>query len=207
MGRGAHAAHAAYNRSGTQGISVTNEINNDEEIRSVFITENDTTKQILHGHNISEMTCSGKSEGIKSASERYKIFTPDENSDMLGDISLNFEMDSEITDFTFVDTSPGGQENVLQNVEQADISKNFSFGGEDYNRMTVDYSNNSLPTVVNSTTKPNVSYINKTLNVTYDNVNYEIVVGKGTANVAVKNLTSNISVSYTHLTLPTNREV
>lgn len=183
MGRGAHAAHAAYNGSGTQGISVTNEINKDEEIHSVFITENDTTKQILHGHNISEMTCSGKLESVTS--ERYKIFTPVENDDMLGDIYLNFEMDSEITDFTFVDTSIGGQEINLQNVEQEDISKNFSFGGEDYNLMTIDYSNNSLP-IVNSTTKSDVSYINKTLNVTYDNVNYEIVVGKGTSNIAVR---------------------
>lgn len=98
MGRGAHAAHAAYNGSGTQGLSVTNEIDENEEIHSVFLTENDTTRQILHGHNISEMTCSGKAEGIKS--ERYKIFTPDENSDMLGDIYLNFEMGSEISEWT-----------------------------------------------------------------------------------------------------------
>ena len=185
MGRGAHAAHAAYNGSGTQGISVTNKINKDEEIHSVFITENDTTKQILHGHNISEMTCSGKIESITS--ERYKIFTPGENDDMLGDIYLNFEMDSEISDFEFVDTSPGGQPIPLQNVTPEAISKSFSMGGEDYNFMNVDYSNNSLP-VVNSTTKSDVSYINKILNVIYDNVNYEIVVGKGTSNMAVREL-------------------
>lgn len=196
MGRGAHAAHAAYNGSGTQGISVTDEINKNEEIHSVFITENDTTKQFLHGHNISEMTCAGKTEGITS--ERYKIFTPDENSDMLGDVYLNFEMDSEITDFTFVDTSPDGQDIDLQNVTQESLSKSFSFGGEDYNLMTVDYSNSSLPipSSPEGENLPNVSYINKTLNVTYDNVNYEIVVGKGTtSNIAVKNLTSNSSWS------------
>ena len=40
MGRGAQAAHAAYNGGGTQGISVTNKINEDEDLISVFINEN-----------------------------------------------------------------------------------------------------------------------------------------------------------------------
>ena len=120
MGRGAHAAHAAYNGSGTQGLSVTDKINKNEEIKSVFVTENDTTKQIVHGCNISEMKCSGKSENI--ASERYKIFTPDENSDIIGDIYLNFEMDSEIPEFTFVDESGSNAEYDMYSFTEESLS-------------------------------------------------------------------------------------
>jgi len=190
MGRGAHAAHAAYNGSGTQGLAVTNKINENEneETHSVFLTENDTTKQIVHGCNISEMTCSGKIESVNS--ERYKIFTPDENADMLGDIYLNFEMDSKITGIEFDDKTSGTPFD-LQNVTQEDLSKSFSMGGEDYNFMNVDYTNSSLPTVSSSSSGSEVSYINKILHVTYSGVNYEIVVGKGMSNIAVKNLSSN----------------
>lgn len=186
MGRGAHAAHAAYNGSGTQGLAVTNKINENEneETHSVFLTENDTTKQIVHGCNISEMTCSGKIESVNS--ERYKIFTPDENADMLGDIYLNFEMDSKITGIVFDDKTSGTPID-LQNVPQEDLRKSFSMGGEDYNFMNVDYTNSSLPTVSSSSSGREVSYINKILHVTYSGVNYEIVVGKGTNyNMAIK---------------------
>ena len=188
MGRGAHAAHAAYNGSGTQGISVTNEINKNEDTHSVFITQNDTSKQILHGHNISEMTCSGKTENITS--ETYKIFTPNENVDMLGDIYLNFEMNSEITNFIFDNTSPGGGNiDLINDVTQESLSKSFSIGGEDYNSMNVDYSNNSLPTV--SSSSSDVSYIHKIINITYNDVKYEIVVGKGAQkNIAIRQLAS-----------------
>ena len=197
MGRGAHAAHAAYNGSGTQGLSVTDKINENEEIKSVFLTENDTTKQIIHGCNISEMTCSGKIESVNS--ERYKIFTPDENADMLGDIYLNFEMDSKITDLAFFDAS-AGTEIPLQNVTQAALSQSFSLAGEDFRSMNIDLSTRSLPSVPDDTSDDTpshgVSRVNKILHVTYNSVNYEIVVGKGTYNVAIKSSASTVWSKY-----------
>ena len=156
MGRGAHAAHAAYNTSGTQGISVTNKINPEEEIHSVFLTHNDTSKQILHGHNISEMTCAGKTEGITS--ERYKIFTPDENSDMLGDIYLNFEMDSEISDFEFVDTAQS-VEYPLQDLSQEDLTTSFTVAGAELKSMELDLTTREVPPVESLTL--NMRTVNK----------------------------------------------
>jgi hypothetical protein len=142
MGRGAHAAHAAYNGSGTQGISVTNKINEDEDLISVFINENDTSKQILHGHDISEMTCAGKSDDITS--ERYKIFTPDENSDMLGDIYLNFEMDSEITDFKYVDGFHGTVLD-LDELPRDLLTTSFYMAGTGLKEMDLDLTTRVIP--------------------------------------------------------------
>jgi len=142
MGRGAQAAHAAYNGGGTQGISVTNKINEDEDLISVFINENDTSKQILHGHDISEMTCAGKSDDITS--ERYKIFTPDENSDMLGDIYLNFEMDSEITDFKYVDGFHGTVFDI-QELQRDFLITSFSTAGTELKEMELDLTTRVLP--------------------------------------------------------------
>ena len=142
MGRGAQAAHAAYNGGGTQGISVTNKINEDEDLISVFINENDTSKQILHGHDISEMTCAGKSDDITS--ERYKIFTPDENSDMLGDIYLNFEMDSEITDFKYVDGFNGAVIDI-QELQRDFLTTSFSTAGTELKEMELDLTTRVLP--------------------------------------------------------------
>ena len=143
MGRGAHAAHAAYNESGTQALAVTDKINENEEIKSVFLTENDTTKQIIHGCNISEMTCSGKIESVNS--ERYKIFTPDENADMLGDIYLNFEMDSEITDFEFVDMAHSNSSYPLQELSQEDLTTSFSVAGAELKSMELDLTTREAP--------------------------------------------------------------
>ncbi len=38
---GAVAAHAAYNGSGTQGLAVTNKVNDDGDISSVFWNKNE----------------------------------------------------------------------------------------------------------------------------------------------------------------------
>lgn len=173
MGRGAHAAHAAYNRSGTQGISVTNEINENEEIHSVFLTQNDTSKQILHGHNISEMTCSGKTEGITS--ERYKIFTPDENSDMLGDIYLNFEMDSEISDFEFVDTAQS-VEYPLQELSRDDLTTSFTVAGDELRYMELDLTTREVPPVESLTL--NMRTVNKIKTFKTSNISFQVAVGR-----------------------------
>lgn len=174
MGRGAHAAHASYNASGTQGISVTNEINENEEIHSVFVTQNDTSKQILHGHNISEMTCAGKTEGITS--ERYKIFTPDENSDMLGDIYLNFEMDSEITDFEFVDTAQSNSKYPLQELSRDDLTTSFTAAGAELKSMELDLTTREVPQPGSLTL--NMRTVNKIKTFKTSNISFQVAVGR-----------------------------
>lgn len=182
MGRGAHAAHAAYNGSGTQGISVTNEINENEDIHSVFITQNDTSKQILHGHNISEMTCAGKTEGITS--ERYKIFTPDENSDMLGDVYLNFEMDSEINEFAFVDTAQS-TEYPLENFQIDTLRSFLTVGGSELKSMEIDLTTREVPPVESLTLNMRTVNKIKTFNNTSGGYNaLQFAVGEGYYNLA-----------------------
>ena len=179
MGRGAHAAHAAYNASGTQGISVTNKINKDEEIHSVFLTQNDTSKQILHGHNISEMTCSGKTEGITS--ERYKIFTPDENSDMLGDIYLNFEMDSEITEFAFVDESNNNNPVNMYSFTEQSRTLDLKLAGSELKSLDIDLNTNQIPSVIDHHQKlDDLSFevINQTRFIEINETSYQFIVGK-----------------------------
>ena len=178
MGRGAHAAHAAYNGSGTQGISVTNEINENEEIHSVFVTQNDTSKQILHGHDISEMTCAGKTDGITS--ERYKIFTPDENSDMLGDIYLNFEMDSEINEFTFVDKSSSNTEYDMYSFTEQSRTLDLKLAGSELKSLDVDLNTNQIPSVIDHQNLDVLGFevINQTKFIEIGSTMYQFIVGK-----------------------------
>ena len=179
MGRGAHAAHAAYNGSGTQGISVTDKINENEEIKSVFMTENDTTKQIVHGCNISEMTCSGKIESVNS--ERYKIFTPDENADMLGDIYLNFEMDSKINEFTFVDESSSNTEYDMYSFTEQSRTLDLKLAGSELKSLVVDLNTNQIPSVIDHRNLDDLGFevINQTKFVETDKAVYQFIVGKG----------------------------
>ena len=193
MGRGAHAAHAAYNASGTQGISVTDKINPEEEIHSVFITQNDTSKQILHGHNISEMTCTGKSGGISS--ERYKIFTPDENSDMLGDIYLNFEMDSEINEFTFVDVSNDNNPIDMYSFTEQSRTLDLKLAGSELKSLNVDLNTNEIPSVVENQNLDDLGFevINQTRFIEIDGTDYQFIVGKAKTsgyNLAWRNTTT-----------------
>ncbi len=179
MGRGAHAAHAAYNASGTQGLAVTNEINDNEEIKSVFITENDSTKQIIHGHNISEMTCSGNLES--TTTEKYKLFTPDENTDMLGDIYLNFEMDSKITNFQYIaDDSTPGSGMDLENIGDQ-LRQTFLMTGESLSKSDIDFSTKSVPGVYKTNPADGEwVYINKSIVVVDERWGpVNISVGKG----------------------------
>ena len=179
MGRGAHAAHAAYNASGTQGISVTNEIKENEDIHSVFITQNDTSRQILHGHNISEMTCAGKSEGITS--ERYKIFTPDENSDMLGDVYLNFEMDSEINEFTFVDAANGNNPIDMYRFTEESRTLDLKLAGSELKSLDVNLNTNQIPSVIDHQNLGDLGFevINQTKFIKTNTAVYQFIVGKG----------------------------
>jgi len=89
---GAVAAHAAYNGAGTQGLAVTNKINDTGDISSVFWTKNDTTRQLLHGSSIVEVVSSGTS-GVINNFGSSKIFTVNNDVDVLGDLYLQLDME------------------------------------------------------------------------------------------------------------------
>ena len=184
MGRGAHAALAAFDGSGTQGLASTKII--DEDTKSVFITENDKNKQILHGCNISEMTCIGKSD----ARSQYKIFTPDKNADLVGDIYLNFEMDSILSNNKFVD-SYTNEEYDLDSFDDNSRILNVLTGGEKLGKINLNLNTGDLPdlTITKNTNSTGEVYMNnigietihKTLIVSLTGIGIvEFIVGKPT---------------------------
>ena len=94
---GAVAAHAAYNGAGTQGLAVTNKINDTGDVMSVFWTKHDTTRQLLHGSSIVEVVSAG-SAGATNSFGSSRIFTVNNDVDVLGDLflelTLNVKFDS-----------------------------------------------------------------------------------------------------------------
>ena len=99
---GAVAAHAAYNGSGTQGLAVTNKIQDQEgDVMSVFWNKNDTTRQLLHGSTLLEVPASGGS-GNSSNWNSTQIFDINNDIDCLGDMYLEVE----------IDTNAGGSANT-----------------------------------------------------------------------------------------------
>ena len=95
---GAVAAHAAYNGSGTQGLAVTNKIQDQEgDVMSVFWNKNDTTRQLLHGSTILEVPASGGSGNVSNW-KSTQIFDINNDIDCLGDMYLEIALDgSKIT--------------------------------------------------------------------------------------------------------------
>ena len=88
---GAVAAHAAYNGSGTQGLAVTNKIQDQEgDVMSVFWNKNDTTRQLLHGSTILEVPASGNNGNVNFGGS--KIFTINNDIDCLGELYLNMKV-------------------------------------------------------------------------------------------------------------------
>ena len=81
---GAVAAHAAYNNSGTQALAVTNKIDGEEDVLSVFWNKNDTLKQLLYGSAVLEIPTSGTGSG--STFGGSQIFTVNNDIDCLGDL-------------------------------------------------------------------------------------------------------------------------
>ena len=79
---GATAAHASYNGSGTQGIAVTNKLNDTGDIISTIWGKDDTTKQLLHGASLIEIPSSG---GGTSPGSVY-TFTLNSDRDAIGDM-------------------------------------------------------------------------------------------------------------------------
>ena len=99
---GAVAAHAAYNGSGTQGLAVTNKIQDDEgDVMSVFWNKNDTTRQLLYGSAVVEIPSSGANTVNYGGS---RLFTVNNDIDCLGDMYLEitatlqkYQADSSVT--------------------------------------------------------------------------------------------------------------
>lgn len=157
MGKGAYAAHATYNGTGTQGLATTDKYE-EYETRSVFINENDTTRQVLHGCNISEMTCAGKTESYTGT--QYKIFTPNLDTDCVGDVFLNFEMDSNVKNIKYTqyefdnyyynvdeDSSNYSEEYDLNdpNFTQESRKLDMILGGEYLANLDVDLNSRGIP--------------------------------------------------------------
>ena len=84
---GAVAAHAAYNGSGTQGLAVTNKIQDQEgDVMSVFWNKNDTTRQLLHGAAFIDVPTSGN--GGTTSYGGNQIFTVNNDIDAIGEMYL-----------------------------------------------------------------------------------------------------------------------
>ena len=105
---GAVAAHAAYNGSGTQGLAVTNKIQEEGDVTSVFWNKNDTTRQLLHGSTILEVPASGNNGNVDFGGS--KIFTINNDIDCLGDIYVNMKVNI-TNNFTLDGFKVGGAEN------------------------------------------------------------------------------------------------
>ena len=91
---GAVAAHAAYNGSGTQGLAVTNKIQDQEgDVMSVFWNKNDTTRQLLHGSTVLEVPASGGSGNVSNFNST-QIFDVNNDIDCLGDMYLELHLSS-----------------------------------------------------------------------------------------------------------------
>ena len=90
---GAVAAHAAYNGSGTQGLAVTNKIDDQEgDVMSVFWNKNDTTRQLLHGAAFIDIPTSGN--GGTTSFGGNQIFTVNNDIDAIGELFLQISADT-----------------------------------------------------------------------------------------------------------------
>jgi len=85
---GATAAHASYNGSGTQGLAVTNKVDDTGDIMSVFWTKDKTTKQLLHGCALIEIPSSGGGETPGS----NITFTLNSDMDLIGDLYVHVDL-------------------------------------------------------------------------------------------------------------------
>lgn len=85
---GATAAHASYNGSGTQGLAVTNKVNDTGDIMSVIWTKDKTTKQLLHGCALIEIPSSGGGEATGS----NITFTLNSDMDLIGDLYVHVDL-------------------------------------------------------------------------------------------------------------------
>ena len=119
---GAVAAHAAYNGSGTQGLAVTNKIQDQEgDVMSVFWNKNDTTRQLLHGSTILEVPASGGSGNVSNW-DSTQIFDINNDIDCLGDMYLQISLDG-----SGISTTGAAQKFMFRPQEIASYIKRVEF--------------------------------------------------------------------------------
>jgi len=110
---GAVAAHAAYNGSGTQGLAVTNKIQEDDgDVISVYWNKNDTTRQLIYGSSFVEVPSAGGSGTNNIGTGSNVIFDVNNDIDCLGDIVLKVL-------FTNTGSDLGGALETLENQKLA----------------------------------------------------------------------------------------
>ena len=85
---GAVAAHAAYNGSGTQGLAVTNKVDDTGDLMSVFWNKNDTLRQLLYGSAFIEVPAEGGSGTNAVGASSNVQFEVNNDIDCLGDLVL-----------------------------------------------------------------------------------------------------------------------
>jgi hypothetical protein len=91
---GAMAPHAGYNGTGTQGLAVTNKINDPAETNdliSVFWNQEKTTKQLLHGVSILELPSSATNQVPGSSI----TFTLNSDADAIGEIYATVKLSAQ----------------------------------------------------------------------------------------------------------------
>lgn len=112
---GAVAAHAAYNNSGTQALAVTNKIDGEEDVLSVFWNKNDTLKQLLYGSAVLEIPTSGTGSG--STFGGSQIFTVNNDIDCLGDLWAAVTVTGAVNTADNDALAPFGLVNALKRIE------------------------------------------------------------------------------------------
>ena len=117
---GAVAAHAAYNGAGTQGLAVTNKINDTGDVTSVFWTKHDTTRQLLHGSSIVEVVSAG-SAGVTNSFGSSRIFTVNNDVDVLGDLFLELTLNVKFDQTTTTGTQ------YQRNLMDYEFDQNFQY--------------------------------------------------------------------------------
>jgi len=86
---GYYAALESYDGSGPQSLMATDKI--EEASRSVFWNNNDTTKQIIHGSSLCELTTSGTSKSANWGGNQ--TFSIDNKTDCIGDLYLSISLE------------------------------------------------------------------------------------------------------------------
>ena len=117
---GAVAAHAAYNYTGTQDLAVTDRIADVStggslpDYMSVFWNKNDTTKQLLYGSALVEVSAGGGSSSNSILSSNMQFFDVNNDIDCLGNLVLKVTL----TNGSSASTLTGQQiTSIIQRVE------------------------------------------------------------------------------------------
>lgn len=98
MATGAFVSIGSYSGTGTQGLAVTDKIDEEGDVMSVFWNRTDTDQQILHGSNILEIpTSSSNRQGSWGGSQTFSV---NSETDCIGDINLALSVDFNVPNFS-----------------------------------------------------------------------------------------------------------